>query len=295
MKRTLAFALSAIAFVVSRAGVAEAGSCGGSSGGGDTSSGGSSSSSDSSSSYSSSDSSSSSSSSSTPACQDDTDVVGYRKCTRFGRWSANPRVPMIILELGTAVRSFSSPLGQRTGHVEHDGQQFSYRTIGPTPEAAIAHDTAVVSTLRLGFGLTHGLYVAVDGELGGLADQAGGGVEMTSAGALGTPSIRQRGAVVASGLGVVGAHGNFGSALLGVELAGGARNISYQYESHYLACEQSPSLSVTTPVLEVRARASFWLSPFINVGASAGASLVDRGAWLAGINLGFVTKAHAAN
>jgi hypothetical protein len=295
MKRILAFALPAVALVVARAGVAEAGSCGGSSGGG-SSSGGSSSGGSSSggSSYSSSD-SSSSSSSSTPACQDATDIVGYRKCTRFGRWAANPRVPMMILEIGTAVRSFSSPLGQRTGHVEHDGQQFSYRTIGPTPDAAIAHDSAMVSTLRLGFGLGHGLYVALDGELGGLTDQAGGGVEMTSAGALGTPSIRQRSAIVAGGLGVVGAHGNVGPALLGVELAGGVRNISYTYESHYLACEQSPSLSVATPLLEVRARASYWLSPFINVGASAGASLVDRGAWLAGIQLGFVSQAYATN
>jgi hypothetical protein len=48
---------------------------------------------------------------------------------------------------------------------------------------------------------------------------------------------------------------------------------------------------VRSPLLEARARAALWLSPFLNLGVTAGASVIDRGAWMAGVNLGFVTQA----
>ena len=42
-----------------------------------------------------------------------------------------------------------------------------------------------------------------------------------------------------------------------------------------------------------RARATMWLSPFINVGVTAGASVIDRGAWVTGVHLGFVSRSFA--
>jgi hypothetical protein len=46
------------------------------------------------------------------------------------------------------------------------------------------------------------------------------------------------------------------------------------------------------PILEARARAALWLSPFVNFGASAGASVIERGSWVAGVHLGIVSQAY---
>jgi hypothetical protein len=268
--------LAIAALIALRAEDATAGSCGGSSG---------------SDSSSSSDSGGSSSSiPAIPACSDATDIVGYRRCTEFGAWGANLRKPLVQIELGTAMRTFASPTGERWGSLEHDSESFSFRTVGAS-ESARPFDTALVTTLRIALGGRYGSFLALEGELGGLVEQTGGRVEMMTSGLLGTPSIEQTHAIVVSGLAVAGAGGSIGRLRLGAEVAGGVRDVAYLYESHYLACEQSETLSITTGVLEARARAGVWLSPFVSVGVTAGASLLDRGAWVGGLSVGVVTQA----
>jgi hypothetical protein len=237
--------------------------------------------------------SSSSDSSATPACVDATDIVGYRRCTKFGSWSTW-HMPLFFLELGTAARTFGSPLGATTGHVSHDAESFTYRVMGKPPAAAASSrpETALVATARLGFGLSHGLYLAAEGELGGLVrTSAASRAEMTSTGTFGAPSITYTSSLVAGVHAVAGIQGAAGPGSLGAELVGGVRSITHGYESRYLACVTTTSHSAAMPVLEARARASYWLTPFVNLGATAGASLVDRGAWVGGLHLGFVTQA----
>lgn len=291
MNRPLLLALAAISLTHAEAALAGS-TCGG--GGGssssDSDSGGSSS--DSGSSFSDSD---SSSSSSAPTCTDESDIVGYRRCTRFGRWSSRTTAP-VILEFGMATRRFASPLREATGSLSHENESFTYRVVRePSAEAAPAPDAATVTTARLGVGLARGFYLAAEGELGGLSRTAGR-AEMTSAGMFGAPSITPSSSLVAGANAVAGIHGVLGAAgrgSFGAELAGGVRSITYYYESHYLSCVSTTSHSVSTPILEARARAQLWLSPFVNLGASAGASVIDRGAWMAGVHLGFATKAYA--
>lgn len=298
MNRTLLLALALAAASLTRATPALAGSsCGGGGGGHSSSSGGSSSGGGSSSSFSSdfSSDSDSSSSASAPGCTDETDIVGYRHCTRFGAWATSNHRRTFILELGAAVRTFDSPLSSATGTVTHAAESFTYRTVAaPSPSAPAqrASETAVVSTLRVGSATPRGFYLLAEGELGGLVRNSSR-VEMTSTGTFGAPSIEPGGSLVTGVLGVAGVHGAAGDTTLGVEVAGGVRSITYQYESHYLSCQTSSSQTVSSPVLEVRARASRWISPFVNVGASAGASVIDRGAWVAGVHLGFATQAYS--
>lgn len=276
----LAVTAAAAALSLVPTGYARAGSCGGGDSGGSSDSG--------------SDSggdSSGSSSDATPACTDATDIVGYRRCTAFGKWATHGTRRLIFLELGMATRTFASPLREGTGTYSHEDEQFTYRVVGMSPGAEAApRESALLSTLRIGVGLPRGFYAAGEGELGGLV-RSESRAEMTSAGNLGAPALTPATNLAFGALGVLGIRGETNRGTLGVEVAGGVRAISYRYDSHYLACETQASYTVASPILEARARAALWLSPFVSIGATAGASVIDRGAWMAGINLGFVSQA----
>ncbi len=293
MNRPLIVALAALSLVPAEAALAGS-SCGGggsdSGGGGGDSGGGSSG--GSSDDYSSSD-SGGESASSEPACVDTTDIVGYRRCSRFGGWRGRLRTP-ILIEMGLASRTFASPLREAGGSFSHDDESFTYRVVGRPPEGSPepAMDAATVFTMRLGLGLSRHVYLAGEAELGGLT-RTTGHAEMTSTGMRGAPSITAGSGVVLGAAGVLGVGGSLGPASLGVEVAGGVRSITYYYESRYLACTSYLSHAVSSSVLEARARAQLWVSPFFHVGVSAGTSVVERGAWMAGVHLGFASKAYA--
>jgi hypothetical protein len=276
---------------------AAAGSTCGSSGDGGSSSD---SSSDSSSSSSDSDSysydDSSSSTSSTPprpACIETTDVHGHRECTKFGTWGKPYRAPGFHIELGTAVRRFANPLGERTGALQHGTDSFVYRVVGDgaTAGGAVALDTAMVVQLRLGMALRHGFYVAAEAEVGAVNNPSSSSTaEMLSTGELGTPDIKLRGVAIGSGVAIAGIRGRAGNTSFGVEAAGGYRALSYTYDSHYLACETTMSITETVPILEGRARAAHWFSPNASIGASLGKSVIDE-AWVGGFYVGGHTSA----
>jgi hypothetical protein len=166
-----------------------------------------------------------------PRCVESTDVHGYRECKRFGRWG-RARVPAPFLEVGAALRMLSD-----------------------------AEDTATVATVRAGI-IHHGTWLAIEGELGGLANTvAGPGARIAE----GTTTV-------ASGVGVIGKRYRYGVLAVGAEAAAGVRTLSYQLESQ------------TEGILEGRGRADVWLTPYLSIGASYGRSFVDSG-WLAGVNV----------
>ena len=233
--------------------------------------------------------SSAATSSSAPACVDETDIVGYRRCIKYGKWGSHGNTPLFVVELGTAMRTFASPLGEATGKLSHDQESFTYRVVGTPSGPDASPESALVTTARFGFGLPRGFYIAAEGELGGLV-RSSTRAEMTSTGMYGAPTVTPGGSLVFGALGVLGVRGDSRLGTFGVEVAGGVRSITYRYDSQYLACVDSTTQGVSSPILEARARAAFWLSPFVNVGATAGASVIDR-AWMAGVNLGFVTQA----
>ena len=225
----------------------------------------------------------------TTECDDASDVIGFRRCTRFAAWSSDLRVPHIIIEGGGLVRRFPTLLDHQTGSVSHGSESFAYRVIQPS--AARRLDTAAMSSLRARVGLPRGVYTGVEADLGGLVRAGGAGTEMMSTGAFGSPALQQERGLIVDGLGMVGVHGATGFGGLGVEMAGGVRAVSYSFHSSYHGCDQSTSIRALAAVAEARARGELWLGPWVTAGVMVGASVLERNAWMGGVYLGVHSRA----
>jgi hypothetical protein len=176
----------------------------------------------------------------------------------------------VVLEVGTAMRSFTSPLGTRNATVEHEHQSFAYRAIGPSASS----DTALVAQLRIAVGLRYGFYLGGEAE-GGVLTARNAAAEMMSSGDHGTPAITPGSVSTFGGLAIAGFHHRLGPVDLGLEAAGGFRAVAYEFTSQYYACVTSDSVIVGMPVLEGRARGAVWVSPTVSVGVTYGRSVVD--------------------
>ena len=204
-------------------------------------------------------------------------------------WSARPP---ITLDIGFAARTFASPLGTKSGSVSHDGQAFGYRVVGPAARDNAPLENAFVGQLRVGKPLPYNFYTAAELELGALAGAAVS-PEMTSSGPLGTPTLTPSTVMMLGGTGILGIGGRVTSSLdLGVELAGGVRVLAYSFDSTYLACETSTTITAAQPMLEARARASLWLTPHVALSALAGKSALDNG-MVGGLAIGLTNHAFA--
>ena len=189
------------------------------------------------------------------------DAVGYRN-EPYGAWGHASGAPQLALELGTGMRRFADPLPAAIG--------------GRGGSAS-----AVSTQLRFLVHMSGPLYIGAEGEIGGL---------VTGAAASTDPSIPTS-AMMFGGAGVIGAMSRRGNAAFGVELAGGGRSVVYQFQT---AGDMS-STSMGTAVFEPRARAQYWVTPFVALGAQAGANLVNRGDWMAGAFLSIHTRAFGNN
>lgn len=186
-----------------------------------------------------------------PSCIESSDVVGARECMRFGAWSQNLQLPSLFVDAGMHVRRFPMTFLSGTGG------------------SAVLSRNAMMSAMRVGVGLPHHLYAALEGELGGVAMPAMG------------PDVMPDQGMFLAGYGVVGARAGTEHALISVELAGGGRSVA--------AVAEMADASGT--VLETRARGEVWLGPWASLGATIGASLVERGDWMAGLYLGVHSRA----
>jgi hypothetical protein len=222
-------------------------------------------------------------------CDETSDVVGYRRCTKFGAWGTDLRVPRGSFEGGVVVRQFASLLDRQTGSVIHGYDQFVYRVVSPPPAQQL--DTAVMSTVRANMALSHGLYTALEVDLGALAQPGRATTEMMSSGIVGTPTLRQERGFVVDGFATVGLRGAGRAGALALEMSGGMRGVSYSFHSSYLACETSSSIRAYAPLAEARARGELWLGPWLTAGVTVGTSMLERDAWMGGVYLGVHTRA----
>ncbi|HEY0985415.1 MAG TPA: hypothetical protein VGD80_00135 [Kofleriaceae bacterium] len=222
-------------------------------------------------------------------CEETSDVVGYRQCTKFGAWGMNPRVPHLAIEGGLIVRQFESRLDGQTGTVSHGAESFSYRAVTATRSRAL--DTAVLSTLRATLGLSHGLYAGAEVDLGGIVAPGRAATEMMSSGVFGEPELRQDGGFVVDSLATVGIRGAGHAGAIAVELSGGMRALSYGFHSSYHDCVTGSSVLVYAPVAEARARGELWLSPWLTAGVTVGTSVLESRTWMGGLYLGVHTRA----
>jgi len=225
-------------------------------------------------------------------CEDNTDVVGYRHCTKYGAWASSLRLPPLFFETGGTMRHFRSQLGDRDGTVSHGVETFTYRTVMPTESPS---DLAMTSSLRFGAVLPHHFYSGLEAELGGLVSQPNANAQMTSTGSFGAPELTQSHGMVVGGLAFVGLRGDIGLGSLAVEGAGGVRDVIYNFTSTYHECETSSSISIVRPVVEARARADVWLGPWLTLGATLGANVLAKSDWMAGLYLGLHSRAYGGS
>jgi hypothetical protein len=225
------------------------------------------------------------------SCKDDSAVVGFRPCTSFGDWGGHLEAPHVAFEAGVIVRQFDSLLDGQTGTVSHGSESFTFRTVMPVGSTRRSLDTAVLSTMRASFDATHGLYSAVEFDLGGLTQPGRASMEMMSTGAFGAPDLSQRGGLIVDSLAAVGFRGQTHAGSLGIEMAGGMRAVSYHFHSSYHDCEQMTTLTAFGAIAEARARGELWLSPWVTAGATIGTSVIENHTWMGGVYLGFHTRA----
>ena len=227
-----------------------------------------------------------------PPCIDDTDVVGYRQCTKYGAgWALHSRAPRIFLEVGSNVRNFDGGMSSaRTGTVWHGAEQFMVRM--STPEGSAGRAAAVTSTFRVGAAIGKSMYAGIEGELGGMTSSPAT-AEMSNAGVFGMPDVDAQTPMVFGGAAIVGGRVSSGRASLAIEGAGGVRDVRYRYSSSYHNCEDMTIVDVVQPVLEARARAELWVNPWLTLGAQAGANVATRGDWMTGVFLGVHSRAFA--
>ncbi len=193
-------------------------------------------------------------------CCSTDDAVGYREAP-YGAWGRPSEMPHLAIELGTGMRRFGDPLASQLG-----------------TKASV--DSAITTQLRFLVHMHGALYLGAEGELGGL---------MTHGPSTGTtdPMMSPTSAMVFGGAGVVGAMSRQGNAAFGVELAVGGRSVVYQFET----LDEKSAQSATSALVEPRARAQYWVTPFVALGAQAGANIINRGDWMAGAFLSLHTRA----
>jgi hypothetical protein len=182
-------------------------------------------------------------------------------------------------------------LADQQTHVTFGNETFAYRVVSPQPSMHLT-DVAVTTDWRASVDIGHGLYAGLEAELGGLAAPGAAMTEMTSSGgAYGDPQLSQGHGVVFGYYGVFGIRGNAKSAAFSLEMAGGGRTVMYDFDTAYNAGSQSSTITATTGVIEVRARAEVWLDPWITGGLTVGTSVLDRGEWLTGMYFGIHSRA----
>jgi hypothetical protein len=212
---------------------------------------------------------------------------------KFGVWGKNLVYPRIFIEAGSSVRSFASALGGTSGSLSHGAESFTYRVTMPTANSH--RDIAMTTTLRLGFGLGRGLYSGLDGEIGGLVSPAAANPEMTSTGTFGSPNVEQHGGMVLGLMGVAGYRASGHRGAIALEGAAGMRSVRYNFESSYHNCETETTITSNRAVVEARARAEAWLSPWLAVGVTLGSNVLDRSDWMAGFYFGAHSRAYAGS
>ena len=195
-----------------------------------------------------------------PCVESESEVVGYRKCERYGSWGSNLLDPDMFVQVGMNMRHFAGT-----------APMSSARTIGSPEKPATGGDDALMFDERIGYPLSQAFYLAFDFELGNFANSE-------------SKQTNDRDFVL-DGLLSFGMRGGLGPFSLGAEVAGGVMQSSFP---------KQPS-EQTDAIFEARGRAELWLAPWFTVGGAIGASLIDRGDWMAGLYLGVHTWAYAGD
>jgi len=193
-------------------------------------------------------------------CVDESDVVGFRRCPEYGEWGANLLDPYVFVDFGMNRRHFVASgtppaLAART-------------TTGMTSKSGSTD--ALTFDERVGFRISHNIYLAFDFELGNF--------EVDDS----DPTTHD---VILAGFGAIGWRGDVHLGVLSVELAGGG--MEYSYPTDTSMHKQA--------LVEARVHGDIWLSPWCTLGGMVGTNLLEKGDWMAGLYFGFHSYAFAGD
>ena len=216
-------------------------------------------------------------------CAEVSTIIGYERCARFAtRWGLPSWVPSLSLDLGLQMHRFSADRIDARSTVTHAGMPYSYR-LTSVPEV----DSTVVANalgLRMSATVRGKYYVGAEEELGALTRSPRIAVEPLATSGM-VPAMSTSAGLYMGARGLVGVQGSVDRVTLAGELDVGIRMIVFDTRSRVGADLQTDSILQTQPVLEGRVRASYWLSPWITVGATFGTSLVQRGDVAIGVDV----------
>lgn len=190
--------------------------------------------------------------------------------------AASLGVPHFALELGTGMRRFGDPLGKQNQSIAGTAENYTLSGSGAT-------DSAVTTQLRVLFQANRTIYMGAEGELGGVVGAPNAVLVGEQQGTVMGPASE----LLLGAAGVVGGMERAGHARFGVEVAAGIRDVKYAFRGLGQAIDQS----VLTGVLEPRARAEYWVAPYVALGAVAGANVLEHADWMAGAYLAVHTRA----
>jgi len=193
-------------------------------------------------------------------CQDASDVVGYRQCSSFGRWSAAAAGPQLVFAAGVGVRHVVVPAVPAVASAR-----------GTTVEGTPVSDGDITTTVFRVTGVERGFYAGLEVELGDLTGRA-----------YPYGSFLQSGAVLGGQL-------RLGPVDFGSELLAAGRS------SKRVGRNQPAAASLAEPEVELRARAQVWVSAWLTIDGALGTGLLDRSERFAAVTLGFHTRSFGAD
>ena len=188
-------------------------------------------------------------------------VVGRRRCPPYGEWGAALESPYVIVRFGVNMRRLpgtGEPVAAAPGAPAKSTPRSTTNPTTQFPDDVSGTNYSVSEQIAVS--MSSASYLAFEVE-----------VSPTTTDAV-PPGTRSFAA--ASHL-VFGVHFGSKAINLGGELAGGVRLI-----------DTTEADAGEEPVLEVRGRGDFWLSPWITIGAAVGKSVIDKGDWFTGLSLG---------
>ena len=216
-------------------------------------------------------------------CEEISTVVGFERCARFAaRWGLPSWVPSLSLDVGLQMHRFSADPIDARSTVTHAGMPYSYRlTTVPELDSTVVADALA---LRMTATIRGRYYAGAEEELGALARAPRVAAEPLATSGV-QPAMSTSAGLYMGARGLVGVQGGVDRVTLAGELDVGIRMIVFDTRSRMGADLQTDSILQTQSVLEGRVRASYWLSPWITVGASFGTSLVQRGDVAIGVDV----------
>jgi len=193
-----------------------------------------------------------------PEVCSDGDVVGDG-CPPHGMWGAALEAPYVVVGIGFNMRRL--PRHPTTSPIARSTDTWTVEPYGSDMSYTISQTIDIVTTPVS--------YIGLDVEVSPTASEAlaPGERSMAAGGAL-----------------LLGLHGGNSALKVGVELAAGGRVVDSQ-----------DVFNGEEAVLEVRAHGDFWITPWFTIGALMGASLLERGDVVTGIQLGFHSWSYGGN